>query len=566
MVKILVILVMLAGITFLSWAEQVQWVLSMEQPVEGQPFTLTAPLPLEEVPDPTTLLFFLERVFPKELQVIEGPRVQTLWSRGLRGELLPSIYLSFTVKSVRSGRFYLPAATFEWKGREVTFRSLVLKVGRSEPPHEVPYDVSWMYPKGSFYVGEAIPLVLVVEMAEEVPKVEALVVDPPKEGILDLANDLLKDERNPLLSDKQGKKTALAAYLFTPIKSGMHPLPKARVMLNKIQHFIEGPFFTVQPIPETIRESRAVGKFFLQSSLYPTHVTLGSFSTLRLRLEGVGNLHWLRFPIPSLEEYTLFLENTRLDFKPSWEGYRGWREEVYRVYPKKTGALKITLPPFTFWDPEEKRTKELPFPTYAFKVSSPKETFVPPPTEDLISNLPGGEEIRFPFWANAHREPLFLLFLLPVLLYVGVELQVRKKPWIKQKGWAFYIAGWIVSIVCFLFLQGTLPQREAWKKVSIDHYNRGITELSKGNRGEGLYHLYESYYSLPNSQLLRILRKVEETYEIPFRLSVPIHRIDLAFFIFLGALHFFVVGILGERRLFKKSWIRGIGLVILLGS
>lgn len=115
--------------------------------------------------------------------------------------------------------------------------------------------------------------------------------------------------------------------------------------------------------------SGAVGKFRFNGSVNPKTVAAGDPVTVRLTIEGEGNLEGLDFPEwpddPSFRVYpgtNGFVASDAL-------GLKGARTMEYVVVPERPGKLALPVPPLVAYDPQARRYETVPGPSLALEVT-----------------------------------------------------------------------------------------------------------------------------------------------------------------------------------------------------
>jgi hypothetical protein len=210
---------------------------------------------------------------------------------------------------------------------------------------------------------------------------------PDKTGFW--VEDLLKDQKQPvttteILNGLQYRVATLQRMVVFPTSPGtktLEPLEiECEVQIRPSRRsffddFFSDPFgrterYSVRsetivieslPLPEANRPqdfAGAVGQFQLSGGLDKAAVTANEVVTLRVKLEGTGNIRTLPSPTPS---FSAGLENydPKVSEKVQVSGnrVRGSRTYEYVLVPRVAGTQKIKTIEFPYFDPEDETYK-----------------------------------------------------------------------------------------------------------------------------------------------------------------------------------------------------------------
>lgn len=554
------------GVQILS-GQPIEWSVSPPVPKEGEPFTLSLRLDrsaLEPIlPGVETQLELIppeEDFFPSSLRLFKGPTIQTRGER-VEGRLSQYILVSYVIVALKAGRFTLSSARFEWGGKEYRVRPFLLSVAQKAPPYLVPLELSWVHPQGPFYAGQAIPLTLVVRDLKTWKTAESVQVEPTPSGILEKIMNISGKE---LEKEWEGwVQTTIAQYLYTPYREGTQVLPVATVKIEGLEQKIEGEKLTIQPIPEVVRNtSWAVGAFSIRASLEEPRIPIGATSTIRIRIEGKGNLHWVKVPSIQVDDCTLIYQERKHHYIPTWQGYEGWVEEAYRVYPKGGGTFTIRIGTFHSWDPFRHRTLELPVPPLTLWVQEP----LPGESKGKESSRqvdlePLPEDARVSGWTDWIKNPKSYFLLLPVVLGIGGRSLWRGGRYVPYLS---YLAGWFLCLGVFVLPFDGFYPKDFRGTAAVAEYNRGVQYGKEGQWGEALFHLRKAVYLSPDPRFKASVQKVEEAYVPTFRAPLPRWVPDHWFLLGIGTLHILAIGYMARNRVGGRRWFFRMGCSVLL--
>lgn len=563
---VILLLLMLLGVQILL-GQRMEWSIAPALPREGEPFTLSARFPLiqrENLGNPLEVIPQNEDFFPPTLQLFKGPIVQTRKER-VDGRLSEFLVVSYIFIAQRAGRFSLDSLWIRIGLQDYRIAPILVEVVQKAPPHRVPFELEWIHPEGPFYVGQAIPLKLVAKDLRPLKEPELVQVEPVQGGILEKVLEIGGEEpvrkKVPENEHVVWIHRTLGQYLYTPYREGSQLLPSVIVRIEGMEQKLEGKMITILPLPNEVRRgSGAVGTFSIQTSLDSQTLPKGATAILRIRIEGKGNLHWIKAPSMHIEGTTLIHEGRSHHYLPTWEGYEGWVEEVYRLVPERSGTLTIGMDPFVAWDPRQHRIQEHTLPPLTIEVQEPQKEAIQQvnsPKGVTLDLLP--EDSQVSGWTTWLHFPGSYSLLLPVVLgLMGIRMGEKKYlPYLL--GWGLCLGVWVQTFHRF---HPTNPTGTA----AIQEYNEGVRYGRKGQWGEALYHLRKAAYLSPDPIFRQSVQKVEEVYVPTFRAPLPHRMPDHWFLLGIGALHLAYIGYFVRKRIRGGAWIPGIGISILIIS
>jgi len=323
--------------------------------------------------------------------------------------------------------------------------------GNDAPPSDSDLYVRNHVDKRKVFLGEQITLSTYL-----FSQVDVSGIDNPKTPKLD--DFWVEDLENPSQISGELKNIDGVTYrVFLLRKRALFPVKAGKLTIDPFELDISTGFraifagrkvhrasqpvtIEVQPLPPgapTGFESPNVGQWRLSAEASPTNVKLGQPVTLKLLLEGTGNLKSVVVPklppIPGLKAY----EPTRSDRVSTSKGrFGGQRVLEYLLMPEKTGELQIPSLSFATFDPVSGsyRSDQTQPITVMVEATSGVTTALTgaqlPVGGDRPVNLLGGglRSLRFTPQLERPSPPLFLRsFYLPVaasplVLWLGLVL------------------------------------------------------------------------------------------------------------------------------------------------
>jgi len=559
---------------------------------KGDRFTLTAVIPVTD----TAGVFVQEPELPASLKLQRGPFIRPVSGQSLaeipeldisRGE---KVEISYSGLAQSTGKFIIPS--FSISAGNQSFRTVetILSVGVMKNKTLVlPLEARWQIKSPRIYQGSAVPLVLEVRNQEKILLFGRLRVEQPKDGLFDEVFGLGRVETTQVGSMSLYHFPA-ASFMFTPSRPGNFTLPKAVVEtgITPLESGQSGSLsgeapalnFTVLPLPPEVEESGAVGSFTLSSSISGAEASAGADVEILIRVEGEGNLSFLRIPSPLVQDGRFLFKREDHEFQAGDSGYKGYREVSYHYTFDNPGKALITVPPFHYVDPVTSFVHTLPGRNFSLSVRQVR------PGEAEI------EERPFPFTpvragtgrgfslGGYYRNPENYLILIPGPLVLFVVYFTRKRKFL------------LASVVLFLAMaqpdvgysekfssglaaydRGALDEAERiFGEILAEeeadpalYYNLALIKFRNGDLGHAVAGARKALYLSPfHGEDRRLLSYLEEegnlTYQVAPALSLHPDIFFLGLVVSVNAAGF--VGVLVLHR--RKGWF--FILFVLLGA
>ncbi len=212
-----------------------------------------------------------------------------------------------------------------------------------------PIFAKWKEIPGQIFVGETIPLILEMENLEELFFPERITMTPPTNGVFERVNSV-GDIRVTKIGDDEVYIAPIDSWMYTPTTSGIVKIPKASVSFDKVKRTTTAFSINVVDVPLSVRDSGAIGNFQITTEMENPLQQNGSTSTFRIRVEGEGNLNYLKMPQPEFSGLIIVEKEELYNMTPSLSGYSGYREDVYRVSIGEEEVLSIQIEPWIWYD------------------------------------------------------------------------------------------------------------------------------------------------------------------------------------------------------------------------
>ena len=197
----------------------------------------------------------------------------------------------------------------------------------------------------------------------------------------------------------------------------------------------------VQPLPaKPAGFSGAVGEFKLASSINATDVKTNDAVTIKLTLNGTGNMKLIGTPeVKFPQDFEIYDPKVTDDYKLTNSGLTGTKTFEYLAIPRHAGNFTIPAVEFTYFDLKSNSYKTLKTEAYNLKVAKGQGN-----ADQVISDFTNkesvkmlGKDIRFIKLGDSSLRPkgdfffgtvgYYLCYLIPLLLFVVFAVIYRQK-------------------------------------------------------------------------------------------------------------------------------------------
>jgi hypothetical protein len=401
----------------------------------------------------------------------------------LRGdERERAVEVRFTFEAVSAGRYVLPEIPVSVAGQPYLTEARLIEIGRSRNRDQVPFLVRWAGPQRPLYAGEARVYALEIYNVTEYIYPSSISMRSPQNAIFEEVQGLGSIEQY-VVDGVTLYAIPVAVFMVTASEASDVELPAAEVATESLSATAEPRTITVRPLPEPVEATGAVGRFSYDVELEPSAVLPTETVTLRLRVSGSGNLHFLVPPEPDVVGFQVEREELGSSLTPTQSGYEGYRERRLTLRPQQSERYAIEPGEFVYFDPTRSEVvtdrPAAPEPTI-LDLSSPlsaagEQSPVTLLTVDEIASL----ERRT--W---YDDPLAYGWLIPGLLFL-----VARRIWKRRDVSA------VVLIVCgSLLLVHAASDRLPW-----DDIERGIRQYEARDLSDAVYSFERASRAVPSS-------------------------------------------------------------------
>lgn len=229
-----------------------------------------------------------------------------------------------------------------------------------------PVFARWEGIPDKIYVGETVPFVLMMENMEELSFPDSVKMDPPSGGMFERVNSV-GEISTAHIGDDEVYIAPIDSWLYTPTTEGRIKIPGATVKFGDIERSTEQETLQVLPIPAEIEASGAIGSFEVSVETDNLPPGRSGNSMVRIRVEGEGNLAYLRMPQPVFSGFEVIEKEEVNSFVPSAGGYRGYREDLYRISAGQEEVLTVTFPLWKWLDRDGETVKKADLPDLHYR-------------------------------------------------------------------------------------------------------------------------------------------------------------------------------------------------------
>ncbi|GEM_PF-6329113 len=343
------------------------------------------------------------------LQLLSGPNIRTgTWTQSI-GRAFSGVIATWDLAGRSPGIWEISSLALKIRSRDFSVRPIIVSVlSRTEAGLKFPLELEWVLPEGTMLMGRSFPLSLRVKNIEFVPQPSTQILPLGSGGI-----SIQLSGGGDVVEKRIGNSTALdlvwGRWLVTTTRAGRITIPSFPVVIGEVNKTTPLLNFEVSPLPESVRDSLAVGVFQYGAELQASETE--GLLLLVLEIKGRGNFPILNFPKPDLQGFILSGEEDIDESTPADSGYEGRRRKVYRLAIGDPPQAQITLPGFVSWNPETGRIV-----TVNPRVERVDQVLKREATNAVNEELPQWEDILSFRSQGLFFDPIQYLSLLPGLL------------------------------------------------------------------------------------------------------------------------------------------------------
>ena len=544
---------------------------------QGMRFTATVDVPTTDLSSFT----IQSPEWPQGLSLVLGPELSRIPAP--RIDLpSPGTRITYFLRADQPGWAIIPDFTAQTDSTVYSIRGAAVPVLPPGTVMTVPPVLQWRVGSPVLVSGQSTSAFLELSFMEEYLLPESVSVDPLSSGVLEEVTGL-----GTVLTQEMGGRTfqryPVASFILTAEESGQLVLPPAQVLISGVRVISPPLTVSVNPVPGILDSTGAVGTFTLTGAPSAEVVRVGEILRFTLRLEGEGNLNYLRIPDPLISGGRISSQTDSFRFTPVLSGWRGFREVVYRIIPEREGVMQITVPQFPVFNPETSRIVQPPLQSFSIQVEP--GVVIALESQGELGLLSPDQVLGYNLLELYRRPETYLLLIPPGFIGIGIFVSKRRQSLSRFRG-----ASTLMVLLLFMFVLG--PSSSAfWSHISFQQqrellilaeeqfdsgnfsetlmlyrqvaelleftnpgltYNQSIALAADNRVSEAVFYLRQARRILPGDPLFsNALALLEESLGLTRQFTIPsIPRGDAFFFLSFGVAFFFL--------LFLPYWLKDI--------
>lgn len=482
--------------------------------------------------------------------VLAGPN-RSFQTSIVNGRMNQQQQFDVLLRPRKLGTITIPPARIRYNGSWIQSKALEFEVVKSNPQQIPPNDPRARAAQNSFmklrlsqrkvYVGEPLILEYVLYFNDaEMPQEEESLDFP---GFYRQELEIEEGERRgrEVVEGRNYNTYLWKRILLIPQLSSAHIEGEALVMIptyvptNRRDIFgrpqvelirqrvaLSPPSLEVLPLPEKGKPESfggAVGQFDFSVSAQPEEVSADGSVTLKMQVNGTGNLAMVSLPEPLFpKEFEVFDPEERDQVRNGRFGQKGSRTKEYLLIPRYRGTYKIPPVRFSYFDPKQERYVEINQGPFEIKVVGGKDA---PVGGTVGSQTLNGVQSAGKQQVEALKQDI---------RFIQLDGQQWTRPGEGRVWWQWILFSvlpllWMLGVQLFLMRQERQQRFGAEIRASkaFKRAKREVQQLEKSKReerSERLLYLLEEYLM----DRLRIGRS--ELEERRLLEVLQIHRVD----------------------------------------
>lgn len=408
--------------------------------------------------------------------------------------------------------------------------------------------------------GQAVPIVLEARNLTSLSLADSVVLSTAPDGLLEDAPSLGNIQTRPhghdILYD-----VPIASWIWTIDAPGRHRFPDVRVSVAGLNRTSPSFQLEVLPLPEPVQTSTAVGYYSLTTEWDEGPYRVGDAVSVRIRVEGEGNLNVLKLPVPHLEGSSVMSQASTSSYVPSSGGFHGWREDRYDFQLERAGNLQLSIPAWNWLEPGAGGRIRVRREESVVLAAQESLNVVRKSHADFLL---GSDIFRYPTAAFHWHNPYWLLLALPgliTLLILFCLYRPRKRMMLAS----------LIFPLLLSFSEASTRELESvdqavklagkgdWNGARIQYqdlltdigefpgllHDLAITEMEAGRADTAVALIRRALYLRPGSRRISATREyIEERFGLTDYVPVPLRLpVSLVFALWLVAINLFFLSL-----------------------
>lgn len=414
------VLIPLSGQVPSEKEEEIQVFIYPDKHLRGKRITISYIIPREYRPG----LSIPDMETPAGLDTIISPYIAAYNLETPEG-IIPATHVKMIYRSLRRGIFTLKPFTIEGFDSEVKSPEIILPVLDSdEREYRFPLYISWAetLPE-KIYVGQTVPLILLLENMETLSFPESVQFPTPRNSFLEKVS-LITEIESSFIQETTVYRVPIETWMLTPSQSGTLSIPAASIKMGRVRRKTSSFSIDVIPLPEEVQDTGAVGDFSFASQISSVEAEESETIILDLILSGTGNFNYLKIPEPDFGDLVLIRRNEEQEIENTLQGYNGHLKISYLLQAENSGSYSIQIPSFRWVNPITGRIESVRRDSFSVRISEKSEI---QPTQDSRNKQPLPlKAVQLHGIKLSFTNGYMYLFLLPGLLYLLLVLFFKK--------------------------------------------------------------------------------------------------------------------------------------------
>jgi len=518
-------------------------------------------------------------VLPEGISLYKGPYKRPYWLQLPDGSNKKKTLITYTYSTNKVGRFEIGPFIITIGDNIQRTDPDIIRVGLYKKRElYMPYNVQWSFDSGSYYEGQAIPIILEVKDLEEVMLFNNVEVSSPEKGFIEGVSNLGQVYVS-VIGNISLYTIPVRGFILTPSSAGRIKIPTGSVSARGISSTSKLAHLDILKIPEGINSTGAIGKFNISVWLANNNLNITENIELHIKIEGTGNLNYFQLQPPSGEGLTLVNTSENLDYSADRSGYTGNRETIYSYISDSPGDKSLTVPAFPFLDPESGTVNRGSIRNLSFHIDANLNIENDNIVTEIFPFLPKRVDDHSFSSSGRYKVPSTYLWLLPGPLVFLIFFLTGRKKAILGVSIIFIAAGGQINndsivdlaidqyeageyekaVEYFLESENELPDN------SYISYNLALSYYQTGDYGRSVYRARDAFYHDPfNREYRDLVNYIEQKGEIFYPAELTFNLYPDAF-LFLLMILVNAASFIGVIYLVKNRNIYFITAVLLFG-
>lgn len=427
---------------------------------------------------------------------------------------------------------------------------------------KIPPEPKWLIPVSDIFVGETLPLQLMVYHQPEIGFIDEIRVTNPDTGLFVESFEIGVFKETDL-GDRNLYNIPVASYLFTPSVEGTVKIPSARIYQNGVFGTANALSLNVSPLPAQVQGTGAIGHFEYSAWIDATqNLVAGEPVSYHILVTGRGNLNFLQIPEPvvsggAITDYDRIAEYRFVD-----NAFEGSIESVYTLYPEEAGTMTVT--PADFWSYNRvsgvTRDQESPV---SVKVTNP--VVVSEDSEQVQLNIEDEffletyEQVLAYGMTEYYNNAWNYLLIIPAITLLLVFIIIKKKKFLLLfSGLILFMSGVTIPVDSDLMKEAYFnyessqfsESQRLFSELSDQYplnpglyYNAALAAYRSGDIGNSVFYIRKAIGIKTLDQNYRyFLERVEDLQGLQYQIDQPFFtHPDHYFFLVIGAVSLFAL-------------------------